>query len=112
MGRSNRGAGIVRALLVAAAAAGAWVGSAAAAACGSVDGDGDGLSCDAEVFVYGTDVERADTDGDGWSDGLEAAVATDALDGGTDAAAVVRGVVERLLAAPRPFGGPSGPMLR
>jgi hypothetical protein len=38
------------------------------------DSDGDGLNNYDEVFVYGTDPNKADTDGDGLSDGYEAGI--------------------------------------
>ncbi len=52
----------------------------AASQCGHVDGDYDGLSCDAEVFLHGTDTEDPDTDGDGALDGEEVRAGSDPLD--------------------------------
>jgi hypothetical protein len=44
------------------------------------DTDMDGLTNEGEVQVYGTDSNKADTDGDGWSDGVEVLSGTDPLD--------------------------------
>lgn len=46
------------------------------------DRDGDGLFDDDEEFVYGTNPDNPDTDGDGDDDGLEVFNGTDPLDGG------------------------------
>jgi hypothetical protein len=44
------------------------------------DADGDGLTAADEVDLFGSDPELADTDGDGFDDGEEAAAGTDAAD--------------------------------
>jgi hypothetical protein len=44
-----------------------------------IDSDGDGLTDRDEVVVHGTDPNNADTDGDGWEDGLEILIGADPL---------------------------------
>jgi len=57
---------------------------------GSVlDKDGDGISTHDEIFVYGTDPELPDTDGDGIPDGEEIANGTDPLAGDVPDAQIV-----------------------
>ncbi len=51
------------------------------AAAKRADGDVDGLTDGAEIFLYRTDPDLADTDGDGHGDGREIALATDPLNG-------------------------------
>ncbi len=48
------------------------------------DKDDDGLSNKDEVDIYGTDPNKADTDGDGWDDGQEITAGTDPLNKDTD----------------------------
>ena len=50
------------------------------------DGDADALDDWAEVMVFQTSITNADTDGDGWSDGAEAAAGADPADGGINPA--------------------------
>ncbi|HVY68595.1 MAG TPA: Ig-like domain-containing protein, partial [Verrucomicrobiae bacterium] len=51
--------------------------SRAAAGLGSLDSDADGLPDADEINIYGTDPNKADTDGDGQSDGNEVRAGTD-----------------------------------
>ncbi|HEX8974404.1 MAG TPA: ferric reductase-like transmembrane domain-containing protein [Patescibacteria group bacterium] len=45
-----------------------------------VDSDLDGLTDQGEIQIYHTDPHKADTDGDGWEDGVEVMSGTDPLD--------------------------------